>query len=152
MLAHIWHTYSLLTHNFSTIKTPTSILFVLEHARPDSVDRTGWTGTPCSFYSTSIFARAPSFLPPSPHTSSTPLYHQRQSSSPPRPSAGPAPQQLGNLPCRQQQHCALYSSGRDVDKGPHSAYWKVGQSWASAFWSGASCSWPFPQALQALGR
>jgi hypothetical protein len=44
-VAHIWHTYSLLSHNFSIIKTYTSILFFLKRVRPDSLDRAGWPGT-----------------------------------------------------------------------------------------------------------
>ncbi len=44
MLAHIWHTYSLLSHNFSIIKTHT-LFFFLKHVRPKSVGRAGWPGT-----------------------------------------------------------------------------------------------------------
>ncbi len=98
---------------------------------------------PCNFYarsSTCILARVPSFLP-IPLLTHLPLLsiiNHGRSSSPSHPSAGSSPQRSRYCPCRHQQHCALYSSGCDVDKGPHYAYQKVGQSWASAFWLGAS--------------
>ncbi len=103
---------------------------------------------------TCFLARTPSFPPLSllTHLPLPSIINHGQSSSPPHPSAGPTPQWLRYCPRRQQQHLDLYSSGRDVGKGPHSAYQNVGQSWMFALWARPSCSWPFPWALQALGR
>ncbi len=45
MLAHIWHTYSLLSHNIKLSDIHTTSFFYLKHLRPKSIGRADWPGT-----------------------------------------------------------------------------------------------------------